>query len=141
MAEKSRRTESQEDPQILGVVNHVGNFLIKLAILVVFIFVLLYGTKTAYDFGYSVFTTGPAEEAPGRDVEVTILTGMSRRSIGSLLANQGVIKNATVFYVQAMIYGYDLKPGSYTLNTSQSIEQILLTLSAEEDEDAPGGGG
>ncbi|MBO4872256.1 MAG: endolytic transglycosylase MltG [Lachnospiraceae bacterium] len=123
----------QEEPQVLGVVNHVGNFLIKLAILAVFIFVLLYGTKTAYEFGYSVFTTGAAEEAPGRDVSVTILTGMSKRSIGSLLANQGVIKNATVFYVQAMIYGYDLKPGSYILNTSQSIESILLTLSAEDE--------
>ena len=119
---------------MLGVVNHVGNFLIKLAILVVFIIVLVYGTRAAYDFGYSVFTMGPAEEAPGRDVEVTILTGMSRRSIGSLLANQGVIKNATVFYVQAMIYGYDLKPGTYTLNTSMSIEMILLILSAEDDD-------
>jgi UPF0755 protein len=132
---RSRKTiESQDDPQVLGVVNHVGNFLIKLAILVVFIFVLLYGTRTAYEFGYSVFTMGPAEEAPGRDVEVTVLTGMSRRSIGSLLANQGVIKNATVFYVQAMIYGYELKPGTYTLNTSQTIEEILLILSEEEDD-------
>ena len=95
---------------------------------------LLYGTRTAYEFGYSVFTMGPAEEAPGRDVEVTVLTGMSRRSIGSLLANQGVIKNATVFYVQAMIYGYELKPGTYTLNTSQTIEEILLILSEEEDD-------
>ena len=138
MPEKSRRTEAQEDPEFLGIVNHVGNFLIKLAILVVFIFVLLYGTKTAYEFGYSVFTTGAAEEAPGRDVNVTILTGMSKRSIGSLLANQGVIKNATVFYVQAVIYGYDLKPGSYILNTSQSIESILLTLSAEEEPEEGG---
>ena len=134
MARSGKTIESQDDPQVLGVVNHVGNFLIKLAILVVFIFVLLYGTRTAYEFGYSVFTMGPAEEAPGRDVEVTILTGMSRRSIGSLLANQGVIKNATVFYVQAMIYGYELKPGTYTLNTSQTIEEILLILSEEEDD-------
>ncbi len=134
MARSRKTIESQDDPQVLGVVNHVGNFLIKLAILVVFIFVLLYGTRTAYEFGYSVFTMGPAEEAPGRDVEVTVLTGMSRRSIGSLLANQGVIKNATVFYVQAMIYGYELKPGTYTLNTSQTIEEILLILSAEEDD-------
>lgn len=134
MARSRKTIESQDDPQVLGVVNHVGNFLIKLAILVVFIFVHLYGTRTAYEFGYSVFTMGPAEEAPGRDVEVTVLTGMSRRSIGSLLANQGVIKNATVFYVQAMIYGYELKPGTYTLNTSQTIEEILLILSEEEDD-------
>ncbi len=125
--------DSQEDPQVLGIVNHVGNFLLKLAIVAIFIFALFYGTKTAYDFGYSVFTSGSAEEAPGRDVEVTILNGMSKRSIGSLLANQGVIKNATVFYVQALIYGYDLKPGNYVLNTSMSIETILLTLAGGND--------
>ena len=125
--------DSQEDPQVLGIVNHVGNFLLKLAIVAIFIFALFYGTKTAYDFGYSVFTSGSAEEAPGRDVEVTILNGMSKRSIGSLLANQGVIKNATVFYVQALIYGYDLKPGNYVLNPSMSIETILLTLAGGND--------
>ena len=72
--------------------------------------------------------TGPVEEAPGRDVEVTVLTGMSKRSVGSMLANLGLVRNATVFYVQATIYGYDLLPGTYVLNTSQSIETILFTL-------------
>ena len=35
---------------------------------------------------------------------------------------------------RAMIYGYELKPGTYTLNTSQTIEEILLILSEEEDD-------
>ncbi len=118
----------REDPQFLGVMFHVGNFLIKLAIVAVFVFALFYGTKAAYDFGYSVFTTGPVEEAPGTDKEVTILTGMSKQSIGSMLANMGLVRNATVFYVQAAIYGYDLLPGTYVLNTSQSIETILFIL-------------
>ena len=114
---------------MLGVVNHAGHVLFKIAVVAVFAFALFYGIRTAYDFGYSVFTVQAAEEAPGRDVEVTILTGMSSRSVGSLLANAGVIRNATVFYVQSVIYGYDIKPGTYRLNTSQSIESILLTLS------------
>lgn len=133
MAKENRSLDMQEEPRVLGVVNHVGNFLFKLAIFAIFLFVLLYGSRVAYDFGYSVFTTGPVEEAPGRDVEVTILTGMSARSIGSLLVSQGVIENATVFYVQAVIYGYDLQPGTYILNTSQTMESILLTLAEGKD--------
>ena len=129
------RSALTDEPQVLGVVNHVGNCLIKLAIVVVFVFMLIYGTRVAYDFGYSVFTTGPAEEAPGTDKEVTILTGMSKRSVGSLLANMGLVKNATVFYVQAVIYGYDLKPGTYVLNTSQTVEQILFALAAGPGEE------
>ena len=139
MASQDSGLDNQEEPRVLGVVNQVGNFFVKLAIAVVFLFLLSYGSRTAYDFGYSVFTTGPAEEAPGREVEVTILTGMSRRSIGSLLVSQGVIKNATVFYVQSVIYGYDLNPGTYVFNTSQSMESILLMLAAgsgDEEEDS-----
>ena len=63
-------------------------------------------------------------------MEVTVLTGMSRRSIGTLLKNKGVIRDSTIFYVQALIYGYELKPGTYILNTSETIEEILMTLSA-----------
>lgn len=123
----------QEEPRILGLVNHGGHLLFKLAVVAVFAFALFYGIRAAYDFGYSVFTTTPAEEAPGREIEVTILTGMSTRSVGSLLTNAGVIRNATVFYVQAMIYGYDIKPGTYLFNSSQSMESILTQLAQGPD--------
>ena len=129
MSPKNKQSSSQEEPHVLGVVNHASNILFKIAVVAVFAFALFYGIRTAYDFGYSVFTTQSAEEAPGHDVEVTVLAGMSPRSVGSLLANAGVIRNATVFYVQATIYGYEIRPGTYTLNTSQSMESILLTLS------------
>ncbi|MBO4838806.1 MAG: endolytic transglycosylase MltG [Lachnospiraceae bacterium] len=124
-----KRDNAQEDPHVLGVVNHAGHVLFKIAVVAVFAFALFYGIRTAYDFGYSVFTTESVEAPPGRDVEVTVLTGMSNRSVGSLLANAGVIRNATVFTVQAAIYGYEIRPGTYTLNTSQTMESILLTLS------------
>ena len=124
-----KRDNTQEDPHVLGVVNHAGHVLFKFAVVAVFAFALFYGIRTAYDFGYSVFTTESVEAPPGRDVEVTVLTGMSSRSVGSLLANAGVIRNATVFTVQAAIYGYEIRPGTYTLNTSQTMESILLALS------------
>lgn len=123
----------QEEPRVLGFVNHGGHLLFKLAVLAVFGFALFYGIRAAYDFGYSVFTTAPLEEAPGQDVEVTILTGMSTRSVASLLTNAGIVRNATVFYVQALIYGYDIKPGNYILNSSQTVQSILMTLAQGPD--------
>ena len=129
MPKKSGREANTEEPHVLGMVTHAGHLLFKAAVIAVFAFALFYGIRTAYDFGYSVFTTASAEEAPGHDVEVTILAGMSTRSVSSLLANSGVVRNATVFYVQAMIYGYDILPGTYRLNTSQSVESILSQLS------------
>ena len=133
MSKDLRRDKEQEEPHVLGMVNHVSHLLFKLAVIAVFGFDLFYGIRAAYDFGYSVFTTGPAEEAPGREVEVTILTGMSTRSVGSLLTNAGVLRNATVFYVQAMIYGYEIKPGTYLFNTSQSMDSILIKLAQGPD--------
>ena len=133
MSKDLRRDKEQEETHVLGMVNHVSHLLFKLAVIAVFGFALFYGIRAAYDFGYSVFTTGPAEEAPGREVEVTVLTGMSTRSVGSLLTNAGVIRNATVFYVQAMIYGYDIKPGTYRFNTSQSMDSILIKLAQGPD--------
>lgn len=133
MSRDPRRDKEQEEPHILGMVNHVSHLLFKFAVLAVFGFALFYGIRAAYNFGYSVFTTTPVEEAPGQDVEVTILTGMSTRSVGSLLTNAGVIRNATVFYVQATIYGYDILPGTYRLNTSQTIESILMQLAEGPD--------
>ena len=133
MAPRTGSEPLKDEPQVLGVVNHASHLLFKVAVLAVFAFALFYGIRAAYDFGYSVFTTKPMEEPPGKEVEVTILAGMSPRSVGSLLVGAGLVRNATVFYVQATIYGYEIVPGTYRLNTSQSIESVLLKLAAGPD--------
>ncbi len=105
----------------------------KIAILAVFLFALYYGGKKAYAFGYTVFTTGTVEKAPGTNKEVTVLQGMSDRNVGKLLEQQGLVKSGSIFFVQAKIYGYDILPGNYTLNTSQTIEEMLTVLSAKPE--------
>ncbi|MBQ4425719.1 MAG: endolytic transglycosylase MltG [Lachnospiraceae bacterium] len=125
-----KRISEPDDTNPLRTVLNMGNFLLKVGIVAIFLFALFYGSRSLYRFGYTIFTTGAAEEAPGHDIEVTVLPGMSRRSIGTLLKNKGVIADATVFYVQSLIYGYDLQPGTYILNSSETIEDILMTLAA-----------
>lgn len=107
---------------------------IKIAICVIIVAVFYYGIKRAYAFGYSIFTTGTADEAPGRDVEVTILNGMEPADVATLLHTQGLILDEEVFLAQEIIYGYDILPGTYKLNTSWKIVEMLEVMSYVEPE-------
>ena len=75
-----------------------------------------------YDFGYRVFTESPVDEAPGRDVNVSVTADMSERDIGKMLKEEGLVEDANLFYAQLKLSAYSgkLKPGVYTLNTSMT---------------------
>ena len=76
------------------------------------------------------------EAAPGRDVEVTVLEGQSIRSVGEELVQNGLIEKSSIFVVQARIYGYEILPGTYTLNTSQTIYEMLRIMSTAAESTA-----
>lgn len=127
--EEKRRQEAREDRKTaLNVLNHGSNALFKAAVALAFVLLMFYGIRTAYRFGYSVFTTGAAEEAPGRDMAFVLEEGKSMAELSAELEKQGLIKSARIFRVQARIYGYELRPGSYTLNTSMTPEEIIRKL-------------
>lgn len=107
---------------------------LKIAICVILVAVFYYGIKRVHAFGYSIFTTGPADEAPGRDVEVTILNGMEPADVATLLHAQGLILDEEVFLAQEIIYGYDILPGTYKLNSSWKIVEMLEVMSYVEPE-------
>lgn len=115
--------------KFFSVLGHGGNALFKIAVAAAFVLLLSLGCRKAYQFGYQVFTEGTAEEAPGRNIEFTVLEGMSEKNVGTLLEKAGLVRNSRIFWIQAKIYGYELLPGSYTLNTSQTIRDMLLQMS------------
>lgn len=94
------------------------------------------GALIAYDFGYRVFTETPISGEPGRDIEVTILDGTSSKEVGDILEEKGLIRDATLFFIQEMLSSHKgkIKPGIYTLNTSMTAEQMIEAM-AEKDED------
>ena len=87
----------------------------------------------AYEFGYKIFTEEPVSTAPGLDITVTIPKGSNAYDIGKLLEERGVIRDARVFFVQELISDYrgKLSAGTYTLNTSWDIEDLLAVLASE----------
>ncbi len=89
-----------------------------------------------YEFGYRVFTEPAMEEAPGTDVVVQVTEDMSEMEIGKMLAEKGLVQDATIFFTQTMIFEYNgkLHPGVYTLNTSMEIQDMLEIMATEPEE-------
>ena len=131
-----QRLEEQDDRKereaANAILTHGFNLVFKLAVVAAFALLIFYGMRYAYSFGYSVFTTPTMEEAPGKDVSITILEGQSVRSVGEELAENGLVAGSSIFVVQAKIYGYTILPGTYTLNTSQTIYEMLRVMSEKK---------
>lgn len=98
-------------------------------ILVVIALVLLYlGIRYGFSFGRSLFYVDPAENTPGRDVEITVTEYDTYESLAQKLYESGVISDELSFRVQATLYQADLYPGTYTVNSSQTIKDIILAM-------------
>ncbi len=104
---------------------------IRVLILVVVIIVLVILARTTYTLGYNVFNTKPIDEGEGRDIIVTISDDMSVYEIGRMLNREGLLdEEPQVFWVQEFISDYhkQLLPGTYTLNTAMSVDEMLQVL-------------
>lgn len=112
-------------------------FIVRAAILAVAVMAIIKTGKTAYDFGFRIFTEEPMSPEPGRDVAVTIVQGDSTMDIAELLEETGLIRDAKLFYVQKMCseYNGDIKPGFYTLNTSMTAEDMFALIAGKEGEE------
>jgi len=91
----------------------------------------------AYDFGYRIFAEEPMSAAPGRDINVTVSSGDSQKEIIQMLEDKGIIRDRLLFTVQKKfsLYKSDIEPGTYTLNTSMTTDEILEVLVGKEDDD------
>ena len=118
---------------VLSVVNGVLSVLMFVLIL----FLIARAGNAAYDLGYRIFTENDEEKAPGRDVSVRIYDKMSEIELGSLLEEKGLVENGLLFAIQFRLSSYDnkVKSGKYTLNTSQTSEEIIQFLAGEEVEE------
>lgn len=107
--------------------------LLKVLVAMVVIVVVYKGAVIAYDYGYRIFQEPPMTESPGIDIQVDITMGKSARDIGRVLEENGLIRDANLFYIQNMLSHYkdELKAGSYVLNTSMTMEEMMEIMSAE----------
>lgn len=111
----------------MSIINAVVHILITLVVIIV----IYAGAMRCYDFGYRIFTDTPMSLEPGRDITVIINEGNSTGQIGTLLKENGLIKDAAVFVVQEKLseYSGEIKPGVYVLNTSMTTEEMIAVMS------------
>ncbi len=116
--------------------NVVGS-IISFSIMVLIVIVVLKTGKIAYDMGYRIFTEPAMAKPPGQDMMVKIEEGMSSQEVGNLLEEKKLVDSGALFMIQLLVMDYDdkLKPGTYTLNTSQTAKEMMQVMAEEEVEE------
>ncbi|MDO4621949.1 MAG: aminodeoxychorismate lyase [Eubacteriales bacterium] len=108
----------------------------RILIWIVLVFILIYFGKKAYALGYEVFNEKPVDTGEGRAVTITLTDDMSVRQIGKLLRANGLLNESpTAFMVQEMISEYhgEILPGTYTLRTSMTADEMFPILAQYEE--------
>lgn len=118
-------------------VNKISSAVIQIAFAVIFItvaaMVVYAGVKRAYSLGYEIFGSEPVAEAPGTDKIFVVEEGMSKSQCMDNLEKAGLIRNKTVAMIQEFFYEYEIYPGTYTLNTSMTVKEILAELNEKPE--------
>lgn len=118
------------------VMAFLGTVLKVLVVILVIVFVYK-GAVVAYDYGYRIFEEPPVSDKPGIDISVEVTMGKSVMQIGEQLEAKGLIRDAKLFYIQNLLSHYKnkLRAGSYTLNTSMTMVEMMEIMSAVPEED------
>ena len=124
--------------KISSLISGIINFIIRAVIVVFVIYAIKQLCIKAYDYGYRIYSEPPMAEGEGIDVVVNIPMGSSVRDIGEILKDNGLIRDEKLFYMQELLSDYHGKtePGTYTLNTSMTAEEMLAKMSPSVSEDS-----
>ncbi|MDO4284731.1 MAG: endolytic transglycosylase MltG [Eubacteriales bacterium] len=124
---------------VLDMIGTIAKYVV-IAVLILFFISL---SRTAYDTGYSVFAQSAVDEAgQGHTVTVEITADMSVRQIGELLEREGLIENSMIFVVQERFSSYhgELTPGTYTLSTEMTPDEMIEVMAENYSEETDAGG-
>lgn len=118
--------------QLAGTV--LGTIL-KIAVVIIVVFYVYKAAVVAYDYGYRIFAEEPVSEEPGYDVTIAITSDKDTKDIGELLESRGLIRDSKLFLLQELLsenHG-KIKEGTYTLNTSMTVSEMLEIMAGEEE--------
>lgn len=116
----------------------VLGMIFRVAVTIIVVVFVYRAALMAYDYGYRIFRETPVSAAPGIDMQVEITVGKSPLQIGELLEQRGLIRDSKLFYIQYLLSKYkdELQPGSYVLNTSMTMEEMMGVIAAGQPETA-----
>lgn len=110
--------------------------ILKIAVVIIAVFYIYKAAVFAYDYGYRIFAEEPVSEEPGYDITIAITSDKDTKDIGELLESRGLIRDSKLFLLQELLsenHG-KIKEGTYTLNTSMTVSEMLEIMAGEEVE-------
>ena len=118
------------------VVLTISETILKIAIIAVVVVFVYKGALVAYDYGYRIFQEDPMSTGSGREVVVVIPEGMSAKEMGELFYMKGLIRDDKLFQIQYLLSEYkeDLLPGTFTLSTAMTVEEMFKTMTVKPAE-------
>ena len=114
--------------------------ILKILIYVCLAVFLVFLARQAYTLGYQVFDQVPVDSGEGREVAVVVTEEMSVSDVGDLLREEGLVEESSlVFWFQELFSDYhgEILPGSYILNTNQTVDEMLAILAQADTEGQP----
>lgn len=109
--------------------------LVNIAFYLLVIFLVTRASTEIYKFSYQIFGQVRAAEEPGRDVEIQIRKGESTMNVASKLQLNKVIVNKYSFYTKAKLLKHTIMPGTYTINTSMTYDEIFAIITVPNTEE------
>ncbi len=127
---------------VLKITSFILRLLLNILFYTIVVILIARASKITYDFCYQIFGQVTASQEPGRDIEIRIDKGESTMNVAGNLELKRIIVNKYSFYVKAKLKKHTIMPGTYTLNTSMTYDEIfaVITVPSEEEADSDTGG-
>ena len=109
----------------------------KIVLTIVIVMVVYRASVLAFDYGQRVFNEPPVTSGSGRTVTIVVSQEDTAKEVGRMLENRGLIRDAQLFRIQEMVSEYHDKmiPGTYELNTSMTISEMMEIMSGQAEEE------
>ncbi len=112
---------------------------VKILFTILLVVVVIFLAGRACALGYEVTSYKPLTTSDSvLDQEIEITSDMSIEAVGRLLIDKEIINeslNAFLIQEQFSDYHDQFIPGTYTLNPSMTIDEILKTISTDPEEE------
>lgn len=122
---------------IKSIIGSTVELIIKVVALVFIASYIIKAAAAAYDYGYRIFTEAPVSLGEGRVISVIVEDPVSVKSVGQMLEERGLIRDANLFVIQELLsedHG-KIQPGIYDLSTAMTAQEMMAVMAADAPEE------
>lgn len=103
----------------------------RIIVIAAVVYLIMQGIRISYSYGHGLLYDHAMTAAPGTEISFVIEDGDTVRDISGKLQKEGLIDNTDAFYIQTKLYKGKYESGTYILNTSMKLSEIISFLTAE----------